>query len=315
MRSTPVEVQFTSAGCLNYPCRTPIAGAVLQEPPKAHNVQPGQQAENAPSSQKQSEPYTAADNGGVADDAHQRGEQEGSEYWPRIFGLHLKITDSLLAVFTLFLVVVGGGQGLLIKRQIKDAATKQRAFVFLKTCIFTGSADVNTKKIIHWKSSVRWENAGETPNRYMRVRINRELTDAPLGENFDFIDHVGGASIPTMLGPKSNIDSDEVDVPINDMIMVGNGTKHLYLWGWAEYDDIFRKTERHRTEFCYKISLTGDATNPDPAYLSFRWSLHSAHNGSDDKCVNRIRSSDPYGPRPKSRRSLRSKLAGVAFAP
>jgi hypothetical protein len=24
MCNTPVEVQFTSAGCLNYPCRTPI---------------------------------------------------------------------------------------------------------------------------------------------------------------------------------------------------------------------------------------------------------------------------------------------------
>ena len=26
MSDTPVEVQFTSAGCLNYPCRTPPAG-------------------------------------------------------------------------------------------------------------------------------------------------------------------------------------------------------------------------------------------------------------------------------------------------
>jgi putative ABC transport system substrate-binding protein len=26
MCNTPVEVQFTSAGCLNYPCRTPSAG-------------------------------------------------------------------------------------------------------------------------------------------------------------------------------------------------------------------------------------------------------------------------------------------------
>jgi hypothetical protein len=24
MSDTPVEVQFTSAGCLNYPCRTPV---------------------------------------------------------------------------------------------------------------------------------------------------------------------------------------------------------------------------------------------------------------------------------------------------
>ena len=28
MSDTPVEVQFTSAGCLNYPCRTPVARLV-----------------------------------------------------------------------------------------------------------------------------------------------------------------------------------------------------------------------------------------------------------------------------------------------
>src|SRR3979409_33412 len=31
MSDTPVEVQFTSAGCLNYPCRTPQA-AIAQDP-------------------------------------------------------------------------------------------------------------------------------------------------------------------------------------------------------------------------------------------------------------------------------------------
>jgi len=29
MSDTPVEVQFTSAGCLNYPCRTPPVGDEL----------------------------------------------------------------------------------------------------------------------------------------------------------------------------------------------------------------------------------------------------------------------------------------------
>jgi hypothetical protein len=33
MRNTPVEVQFiTSAGCLNYPCRTPVAGRIVELP-------------------------------------------------------------------------------------------------------------------------------------------------------------------------------------------------------------------------------------------------------------------------------------------
>jgi hypothetical protein len=31
MSDTPVEVQFTSAGCLNYPCRTAVAGSLCGE--------------------------------------------------------------------------------------------------------------------------------------------------------------------------------------------------------------------------------------------------------------------------------------------
>src|SRR5271169_4538359 len=46
MCNTPVEVQFmTSAGCLNYPCRTPIAAAsaaVLALTPTAFAQQPSQ---------------------------------------------------------------------------------------------------------------------------------------------------------------------------------------------------------------------------------------------------------------------------------
>jgi hypothetical protein len=32
MCNTPVEVQFTSAGCLNYPCRTPLPACLPAEP-------------------------------------------------------------------------------------------------------------------------------------------------------------------------------------------------------------------------------------------------------------------------------------------
>jgi hypothetical protein len=30
MCNTPVEVQFTSAGCLNYPCRTPVSSQLAR---------------------------------------------------------------------------------------------------------------------------------------------------------------------------------------------------------------------------------------------------------------------------------------------
>jgi len=43
--------------------------------------------------------------------------EEASEYWPfLIFGTRLKITDSLLALFTFWLVVIGAWQGYQIKK-------------------------------------------------------------------------------------------------------------------------------------------------------------------------------------------------------
>jgi hypothetical protein len=45
--------------------------------------------------------------------------EEASEYWPfLIFGTKLKITDSLLALFTLLLVLIGAWQGYKLKRTV-----------------------------------------------------------------------------------------------------------------------------------------------------------------------------------------------------
>ncbi len=47
------------------------------------------------------------------------GAEKGSEYWPwLIFGLRLKVTDSLLAFFTCFLVIVGFWQGYHLNRTV-----------------------------------------------------------------------------------------------------------------------------------------------------------------------------------------------------
>jgi hypothetical protein len=52
--------------------------------------------------------------------------KEASEYWPfSILGARLKITDSLLALFTFFLIIVGVGQGIFLGRT--DNATHKAA--------------------------------------------------------------------------------------------------------------------------------------------------------------------------------------------
>jgi hypothetical protein len=67
----------------------------------------------------------------------------------------------------------------------------QGAFVFVKNCMFNGITDATTNRIIHWKVNVTWENSGQTPTRYLKLRINREappLRNSVLPDEFTFPD-------------------------------------------------------------------------------------------------------------------------------
>jgi hypothetical protein len=55
----------------------------------------------------------------------------------------------------------------------------------------------------------------------------------------------------------------------------------MLIWGWADYDDIFINTRRHRTEFCLSISI---ATQPDGS-VSIQLPLYTGFNAADEECV------------------------------
>jgi hypothetical protein len=107
-------------------------GAQSQEaPPQTPQVQTDQQPDGAAKSQPQSDQQTGpADQVPIIEqpnaagnaerqansDAEKRAE-DAREYWPfHIFGARLKITDSLLALFTFLLIIVGGIQGVFLYR-------------------------------------------------------------------------------------------------------------------------------------------------------------------------------------------------------
>jgi hypothetical protein len=95
-------------------------------PPKpqeqAVRIEAQKHPEYSPRRQTGAENETAARNGTVTTDHQNGGAEEGTEYWPPLLGVRLKITDSLLALFTLLLVVVGGAQSRLLKKTISDTA-------------------------------------------------------------------------------------------------------------------------------------------------------------------------------------------------
>jgi hypothetical protein len=73
----------------------------------------------------------------------------------------------------------------------------------------------------------------------------------------------------------------EGDLTAEDLSNVRGG-RDVYFWGWIEYDDVFIKSKRHRSEFCQLLSTSG--TVPDKPGFSIASQTHSEFSGSDEDC-------------------------------
>ncbi len=97
------------------------------------------QAEQASKSDSNSKPFDcaadklcAAISQADASAAQPKGkpEKEGTEYFPAYCGVRLKITDALLALFTLLLVIIGWRQAVRLKQTIESSIHSERAYLY-----------------------------------------------------------------------------------------------------------------------------------------------------------------------------------------
>ena len=161
-----------------------------------------------------------------------------------------------------------------------------RAFVFPKQTIWKAVRTAKSDKIESWRIAVEWENLGNTPTRYLRWHVNYSIRDDVLSEDFDFPNGNMDPPIPLVIAPGRTLESSELPITLEQMEAILDGRSHLYVWGWAEYDDVFERTPRHRTEFCHKWLLGGNVRNPER--LTQRYNVHHRHNGADEECEKPI---------------------------
>ncbi|HEY6333351.1 MAG TPA: hypothetical protein VI756_28765, partial [Blastocatellia bacterium] len=102
------------------------------------------------------------------------------------------------------------------------------------------------------------ENTGTTPTRSLAAHINRMISPTPMPKDFTYPDIYPPKNEPgsrndlvPVIGPK---DSRPMEAMISrqQYEMWTRHEVHLYFYGWAEYNDIFDKTPRHITRFCYE---------------------------------------------------------------
>jgi hypothetical protein len=218
-----------------------------------------------------------------AAEAKKNPEPEGYKNWmDRWIGEPINILTAALALGT-FLLVYVTKQIVSVTRN--NAILTQRAFVFLRH--FDGRHTVTGGRIDTMRILPQWENGGQTPTRKMVAHVSYQWLDRAFNDDTDFRDlDSTGAVIPggakgqiMLIGPGAAHFSAAIDVDPTCIASILDHRGHLYIWGWATYDDVFPKTLRHRTEFCVEFIII-----QEPSETAFRFPLYGRHNCADEEC-------------------------------
>lgn len=219
--------------------------------------------------------------------------------WPRAFLCEIKATDVAIAGFSLFLVLAiifqSLFQGMWMRRmlaatdrasQVVDEAllAAQRAYVFLREFRVNLVKNPLNEEIQTCTIQPIWENTGATPTRNGRSHINWKFFEPSVPPEFDFpdFDEVGNRILthdtykPLIIGPRSTALSPLLDIEPAILRQVRDLQGRVLIWGWVEYDEVFGDANRHRTEFCYQLVVTGSPAS----WVGF--TQYKAFNGADE---------------------------------
>src|SRR5205807_875085 len=112
-----------------------------------------------------------------------------------------------------------------------------------------------------------------------RAMISRQAAIASVGDlpnNFQY--QYTAAGVPMTVGPKAVVQGDPLEVSVTDMEQVSGQTMRLYLYGRADYEDMFGGSG-HFTQYCRRMIIS--PTPDDP----FKWvglTHYGDYNSTDD---------------------------------
>lgn len=214
----------------------------------------------------------------------------------------LALYTKLLAVATALLFFATGGLVWIGYRQTQDArrsigASEKSARAAKKSAAVAETAMAITQRAFIFvgremprifglesrtlKLRVQFENSGPTPARAICFCVNSKCFDSELREDFEFRDIVEPDFAASTLAANGVFDTEEFSFEEAEIITL-SWSRRAYVWGWIEYNDILPNTERHRTEFCYRLVMHGEFGS-----ANFRMTKHSHHryNGADGDCM------------------------------
>lgn len=176
------------------------------------------------------------------------------------------LATCVIAVFTLTLW--WSTRNLWIAHRETHEAT-QRAFVHIDGCNYelTTAADripVQTELLTdEYKSQPelfvtrfafqpRWKNSGNTPTKNMRIQIAWRGPEGPIPPDYTYRHSPASFFLaPNAIDPSEFMEIPGTQVLVNYGLNSVGAEPRIFLWGRADYEDVFGKT--HFIEWCYRL--------------------------------------------------------------
>lgn len=190
------------------------------------------------------------------------------------------------AIFTGVLTIVAVFQLLAYRRSNELSAANQRATVNVGGPLWQPKLSPDAKAVVAWQFGYGLTNSGRLPAKNIVAQMSVSVGDKRPEKGLDFSTLPQGPTVQTVVGPGFSYSAAPLEVSIDDMKDVASGKKHLFLWGWATYEDGLSDRKR-LTEFCTDFASVG-FSKPDPSdptsTLVATWPPCQVHNCYDDQC-------------------------------
>lgn len=179
------------------------------------------------------------------------------------------------AAFAGVLIFVTRQQAKLMRQAL---IASERAFVFLE--------DLDVDLVSHQRGATsptidrliikpRWRNNGKTPTCNMRVSVNWTHWPGQIPPGFQY--KYGELARNMFLGPEATEWSNAVEVPVHVANAALDDSEQIYMWGRVDYEDIFKPTHGHFTQWCYRVYVEAFGGS-----VRARFVAEGDYNGSDE---------------------------------
>jgi hypothetical protein len=244
----------------------------------------------------------------AAEDGGKNAEQKDNKtLWDAWFPDSISVYTLFLVVFTAVLALGGIYQLRILNRAeiiaarsanaAKDSAeaakqsaevaqtalvTTQRAFLYIN---IIETHVINREVLI----MPQWRNSGTTRASPVTNYVNWKTfeSEPPSGYTYPDLAADGsalterGRGITFYMGPQDTSYAETLKIPVETMEKVRSRQLRLFIWGWAQYRDVFKDTPLHETTFCNEVVVTDMGTEDGKATIAASFSKYGPHNTAD----------------------------------